>query len=1174
MRKLPLIFGFFNTSLLLFSQLHSVTITVNTPGDTNIATDGLYGANIDLRGALNQVMTQPSDTYDIQFALGIGNETINLNGPLPVLGLLTASFPQTINIDGANSGGSGTRITIDGGNNYRGLVCRQGTDTIQNITLQNMKAKGGTGGMTSGGGGLGAGAALLVDQATVTLSNVSIHNCSSTGGDGGAFSAALIGGGGGGMGGNGGKGGLTFTVPASTGGAGGGGGLGGDGGNGGDGAGFVSHIAGGGGGGGINGKGGDGGKITSGPPDSPGGGGGGIGVGGTGSNGGKGGDSGGVSPGGAGGSSGLFDGVTYVGGGGGGAGNNIPSAGGVGGGLGAGSGLAGGGGGGGGDSQSGTTGAAGAGGTGGAGGGGGGSVRAALGGSGGDGGGGGGNSSNVVGSAGLGGVGGWGGGGGAREKGGFGGGSGGEAGPAIVAGFGGGGGGSDTVYNTTGGTAAASPGGFGAGGGGTTRSGQSTKLGGVGGGQGNSFSVLGGGGGGAGLGGAILVNSGGGLILSNTVTFSSNLVNLGNSGGGDATSGAAAATDIFMLTGPNTLTLSPINPADVITIPEIGDDSSNTLPGPGYNPGIASGLNVDISGAGSVVLTGANTYSGNTHVISGNLFVNGSITNVPSTTTVDLGALLGGAGVIAGTADVSGTLAPGNPIGALTIGSVIFEPGSTFNIALDPSQSSVVTATTSAVINTGSTLVVTPSPGSYSTMTYTILTAPSLTVVSPFSFTPPPGLPFQVVYNPKSIQLTLQLNQLIPITPCLSGNALDMANYLNSLSSLSPFDSIVNTLAGLGCTDLVNALDSISPSRNSFTTFAAQNTMFLFRKLVSYRLSTQRLMHIMETKSSPAFASYTNKSLFNEKELLASNEENLPSGSTAKLAKRNEKHVLWATGVGEFSHQNAQEQNPAFRVNTGGELTGYDYYGFENGVIGAALGFARSNIREEQNAGNGSVNYYTASIYGTGYIENAYIETSLWGTYNKYRNKRHVSYLGTSVFSPGLDANAKSSHRGYQIAPHLGLGYDINWIGNKFTGVLEPFAVFDWVFTSENGFSENGPSALNMHQRHRTSSMLRSEVGMNGYESWKGNWGVFILRETLSYVNKKPFNTGKIRASIVGAPGSFTVESFTKAQNLFSPALEVFYRATNGGFCSLTYEGEYGSGYSSNEVIGEVGIFF
>jgi hypothetical protein len=63
-------------------------------------------------------------------------------------------------------------------------------------------------------------------------------------------------------------------------------------------------------------------------------------------------------------------------------------------------------------------------------------------------------------------------------------------------------------------------------------------------------------------------------------------------------------------------------------------------------------------------------------------------------------------------------------------------------------------------------------------------------------------------------------------------------------------------------------------------------------------------------------------------------------------------------------------------------------------------------------------------------------------------------------------------------------------------------------------------------------------------------------------------------SAIVGAVGTFSNDSFTTAQNLFAPAFEVFFRGKHGTFFSLIYQGEFGSGYITNEALLRLGKYF
>ncbi len=103
-------------------------------------------------------------------------------------------------------------------------------------------------------------------------------------------------------------------------------------------------------------------------------------------------------------------------------------------------------------------------------------------------------------------------------------------------------------------------------------------------------------------------------------------------------------------------------------------------------------------GIGTLVLTGANTYTGPTLVNQGRLAINGSLA---STVTVNDSGILGGNGRIGAlTAKSGGTVAPGNSIGTLhVVGDVTFEPGSTYAVELSPTNSDQIVAGGKAVID-------------------------------------------------------------------------------------------------------------------------------------------------------------------------------------------------------------------------------------------------------------------------------------------------------------------------------------------------------------------------------------------------------------------------------------------------------------------------------------------
>jgi fibronectin-binding autotransporter adhesin len=90
------------------------------------------------------------------------------------------------------------------------------------------------------------------------------------------------------------------------------------------------------------------------------------------------------------------------------------------------------------------------------------------------------------------------------------------------------------------------------------------------------------------------------------------------------------------------------------------------------------------AGAGTLLLSGSQGYSGNTTVSAGTLLVNAPSGSIGSTNvTVASGATLGGTGTVSGTVTPAsgGMISPGNVgVGTLTVGSLVFNTGAQLNV--------------------------------------------------------------------------------------------------------------------------------------------------------------------------------------------------------------------------------------------------------------------------------------------------------------------------------------------------------------------------------------------------------------------------------------------------------------------------------------------------------------
>ncbi|WP_421724478.1 hypothetical protein [Bauldia sp.] len=297
-----------------------------------------------------------------------------------------------------------------------------------------------------------------------------------------------------------------------------------------------------------------------------------------------------------------------------------------------------------------------------------------------------------------GGNGGFGGGGGAgrsgsdgASNGGHGGFGGGGGGPDATGGFGGGGG--------AGGVGAGGDGGFGGGAGGGATGGDGGFGGGGGagspgtggsGGFGAGDATTNGAGGGAGMGGAVFVVEGGTLRIQGTSSTSGGQV----TGGGAIGDSGSAFGSGFFLQGDGTLVFALGGAATQTIADDIADQT-----GSGGTGDDAGAWGINKAGTGTLILSGTNTYSGQTNINAGTVQVDGSAIN--SAVNVGDGGTLAGTGAVGMvTVESGGTVSPGASAGTLTTDAIDFKGGSVFAVEIGGTGAGVdydVMAVTGAV---------------------------------------------------------------------------------------------------------------------------------------------------------------------------------------------------------------------------------------------------------------------------------------------------------------------------------------------------------------------------------------------------------------------------------------------------------------------------------------------
>jgi len=402
-----------------------------------------------------------------------------------------------------------------------------------------------------------------------------------------------------------------------------------------------------------------------------------------------------------------------------------------------------------------------------------------------------------------------------------------------------------------------------------------------------------------------------------------------------------------------------------------------------------------------------------------------------------------------------------------------------------------------------------------------------------------------------------------PVIPLggLSGNNLAFAEYINNYA---PQDASYFVAAALDGT-LAQALESAAPTRNAFSLYTASNNLFYLTTNLSNHLHNgSRHRRTGQTQIAAA----STQEVWNSEELLASNEpdDRLVSRLCQQKMKRGEKseekkNSIWFEAIGALAYQKAQHQTPGFDPITGGGILAFDGKTSKYVRVGAGAAYLYTHIHEDQGAGHSNINQEDLFVYASWENKHVYLDGSVLGGLFQINQVRDIKMSG-------FEFKSTSKPHGWQLLPHLELGYHYTWPeGIELT--INPFIMVDWANAWQKSFKEKGSGPFNAEQKSHHSSLLRSEASLRMYETvFFDSWDL-IFQEKAGYVNVHSSRTGNVNAFLVGSPGSFTVTTLTGNQNLGVAEFAMIFAPHTYGYyptSTLFYQGEFGSKYQSHQV--------
>ncbi|MFZ9167076.1 autotransporter domain-containing protein, partial [Vulcanococcus sp.] len=599
------------------------------------------------------------------------------------------------------------------------------------------------------------------------------------------------------------------------------------------------------------------------------------------------------------------------------------------------------------------------------------------------------------------------------------------------------------------------------------------------------------------------------------------------------------------------------------------------------------------SGKGTLVLTGSNTYTGNTTVSDGTLRVDGSISS--SALTVEDGGRVQGTGTLGPSVFRAGSVhSPGNSIGVHTFAaSYTLGSGAQLQIEVQGPQNDKLSVAGNALLD--GEVVILPFDGG-----------------SPFPF-----FDYQVINSSSDIVFNGSVNQGLLASALLSYGAdlvvgndgdpttLDIAwlpkngvgvvgsalaplgnNESNQKSTASVLDNSLKTLA-------VAAGNTTGTSGQNATGEAIGKTGFTSGQAAAAGYSSDfiRLLDDLVQLSSPgqlaaainslspepyaAFQAVGLNSLKQQRELLATHagscqntgwvvstpnpESSVPGKSGRKLPV-----CVFADAAKSNSSINGSEGLSSYLSNSNIAYWGLEYFPSKQWTVGAAYGYGSSSLygMSLTSAGVSSTNN-SAAVYGVYKpIERLKLQTAFGYTGFSVEGTRTVSFIGN-----GQPINGNTSANGYTASLDAKYDIPINTGSKKDWLVVSPIAGIAWGAYQQRGFEETGGGATDLQVNGHTSNSLVGTIGFelsttpiklskSGKQSFAPKLALAYQVDALANANY----TKELTASFVDAPaaGVITTQGQNGGANSFTIAaggdLQIFQNAVL--YATVSYEVE------------------
>lgn len=459
-------------------------------------------------------------------------------------------------------------------------------------------------------------------------------------------------------------------------------------------------------------------------------------------------------------------------------------------------------------------------------------------------------------------------------------------------------------------------------------------------------------------------------------------------------------------------------------------------------------------GAGTLTLSGTSALFSGTRISDGRLEVSGTLA---SDVAIASGGNLGGTGLITGNVVNNGIVSPSSGIGTLTInGGYTQAAGSTYQVRVNPTQSSLIAVAGSVALN-GGTVSVLAQDGTYAPRSrYTILSATGgitgtyASVTSNLAFLTP-----VLSYTTNSVTLTLSQAATAFSDAGLNANQRSIGRALDagSIGATGDFKTVLDALAILDTAQGTRSLDAIGGQTYSgFGTVGVQ--------------SAQTFMDNFQGQAGGGrFFDGGNAAVSSGGRVALADACDVACDSVGTP-----RWGAWGGGLGSFGTVAGDTNSHGLTYTLGGFAAGLDRRFDPNFMAGFATGFTATTLYTQDMPGRGTSNTLQFALYGEYSDGPLYLDALAGYAHGDNRMSRPISI-------PGLGfRTAQGQTVADQFFGQLEAGYKVSVLP-AFGGFVTPYARLQGSTWTQAGFTESGANSLNLTVATQTTNSLRTVLG-------------------------------------------------------------------------------------------------